>query len=165
LAARFSGENLGLSLVNDQVYLDRKLMRERKADPSDVEQANAAALMELPGVANAFTWTQILRGQLPAGMIGQRVANGFNPAWSGDVWMITKPFHFVAKGEPATTHGSAYNYDTHVPIILCGAPVKEGRYYSECSPTDIAPTRCALPGVEPPPSRTGRVLTEALKQP
>jgi hypothetical protein len=31
LAARFGGENWVPSLVNDQVYLDRKLMAERKA--------------------------------------------------------------------------------------------------------------------------------------
>jgi len=165
LKSRFGGENWVLDLVNDQVYLDRKIMAEHKAEPSEAEQVAAAALMELPGIASVFTRTQILRGQLPSGALGQRVANGFNPGRSGDVWLITKPFHFVAEGEIATTHGSGYNYDTHVPVILYGSAIKEGRYYSECSPTDITPTLCALLGVEPPPSRTGRVLTEALKQP
>jgi arylsulfatase A-like enzyme len=47
-------------------------------------------------------------------------------------------------------------------VIIAGAGVKPGRYNSECSPSDIAPTLAALLGIEPPSNRTGRVLVEAL---
>lgn len=163
LTARFGGENWVLALVNDQVYLDRKVMADRKADPAEVERVTAEALMGVPGVVSAFTRTQILGGQLPPSPLGQRLANGFNPARSGDVWLITKPFHFLAEGEIATTHGSGYDYDTHVPILLFGQNIQAGRYYQECAPSDIAPTLCGILGVEPPSSRTGRVLAEAIK--
>jgi predicted AlkP superfamily pyrophosphatase or phosphodiesterase len=165
LKARFGGDNWVLALVNDQVYLDRKVTAAQKADPAEAERVVADTLMGVPGVAAAYTRTQILSGQLPSSPLGQRMANGFNPARSGDVWLITKPFHFIAEGEISTTHGSGYDYDTHVPIILRGPAIQAGRYYQECSPVDIAPTFCALLGVEPPASRTGRVLAEALKQP
>ena len=99
---------------------------------------------------------------MPVGPIARRVTNGFNRERSGDVWLITKPLYFFVEGDLPTTHGSAYNYDTHVPVILFGAGVRSGRYYVECSPSDIAPTLAAMLGIEPPSNRTGRVLAEAL---
>jgi len=162
LKARFGGDKWVLALVNDQLYLDVKLMTQQKADPAEAERVAAQALLGVPGVAACFTRTQILSGQMAPGWITQRVSNGFNAKRSGDVWLITKPFHFVGEGEIATTHGSPYDYDTHVPLILFGAGIHANRYFSECSPSDIAPTLCALLGVEPPSNRSGRVLVEAL---
>lgn len=164
LAARFGGDKWVLDLVNDQLYLDRKVMSEQKADAQEAERVAGEALLGVPGIVSFFTRTQILNGQMPPGAIPQRVANGFNAQRSGDVCLITKPFAFLAEGEIATTHGSPYDYDTHVPIILMGPGIHPNRYHGECSPSDIAPTLCDLIGVEPPPNRTGRVLAEALEQ-
>jgi arylsulfatase A-like enzyme len=100
---------------------------------------------------------------MPPGAVSQRIMNGFNPSRSGDIWLIPKAFSFFSgEGSQATTHGGVYNYDTHVPIILFGPGVRPGRYYSECSPSDITPTIAAMLGIEPPSNRTGRVLSEAL---
>jgi len=164
LAARFGGDKWVLALVNDQLYLDRKVMAEQKADAQEAERVAGEALLGVPGIVSFFTRTQIMNGQMPPGIIPGRVSNGFNAQRSGDVWLITKPFAFLAEGEIATTHGSPYDYDTHVPIILFGPGIRPNRYHSECSPSDIAPTLCDLIGVEPPPTRTGRVLAEALEQ-
>ena len=163
LSSRFGGEKWVLDLVNDQLYLDRKQMAELKVDPAEAERVAGQAALTVPGIANCFTRTQIMNGQMPPGTVAQRISNGFNPARSGDVWLIARPFDFLAEGEIATTHGSPYNYDTHVPLVLFGSQIRPGRYYAECSPVDIAPTIAALLGIEPPATRTGRVLAEALK--
>ena len=165
LNAKFGGDksqNWILDLVNDQIYFDRNVITAKKAEESDVEHVAGEALMTVPGIARYFTRTQILSGQVPQGRLGMQVTNGFNPSRSGDVWLITNPFHFVAEGAITTTHGGPYNYDTHVPLILFGPGIKPSRYYTECSPSDITPTILALIGVEPPATRVGRVLTEAL---
>jgi len=164
LSERFGEGKWVLALVNDQVYLERKLITEKKLDSGEVERAAGEALLTIPGIIRYFTRSQILNGQMPAGLISQRISNGFNPQRSGDVWLITNPYNFLAEGEIATTHGSPYNYDSHVPIILCGPGIRQNRYHTECSPVDIAPTLCDLIGVEPPPSRSGRVLSEAINQ-
>ena len=151
-----------LDIVNDQVYFDKKVIEARHADESEVEHIAGEALLTVPGISRYFTRTQILNGQVPQGRLGMQITNGFNPSRSGDVWLITKPFHFVAEGAITTTHGGPYNYDTHVPVILYGPGIKANRYYTECSPSDITPTIAALIGVEPPATRVGRVLSEAL---
>jgi len=165
LSAQFGGEKWVLALVNDQVYLNRKLMADQKVEPAEAECVAGEALLGVPGVVRFFTRTQITNGQMPQGTIASRISNGFNIGRSGDVWLIIKPFMFLAEGEIATTHGSPYDYDTHVPIILFGPGIRPNRYHGECSPSDITPTLCDLIGVEPPPARTGRVLAEALASP
>jgi arylsulfatase A-like enzyme len=164
LAARFGGDKWVSAFVNDQLYLDQKMMMERKVDPAEAERIAGEAALAVPGVVTFFTRSQIVEGRMPSSAVARRVVNGFNRLRSGDVWLITKPFSFFLEGSLplATTHGSPYNYDTHVPVILFGAGVRAGRYNVECTPSDIAPTLAALLGIEPPSNRVGRVLTEAI---
>ncbi|PYT02690.1 MAG: alkaline phosphatase family protein [Acidobacteria bacterium] len=162
LAARFGEGKWVVNFINDQLYLDQKLIADKKVDPAEAERIAGEAALASEGVVNYFTRAQIVGGRMPGGPIARRVTNGFNRERSGDVWLITKPLCFFVEGELPTTHGSAYNYDTHVPVILFGAGVQPGRYNADCSPSDIAPTLAALLGIEPPSNRTGRVLIEAL---
>lgn len=161
LKARFGGDRWLMGFVNEQLFLNRKQMAELKADPAEVERVAADAALTINGIANAFTRTQIIEGRMPAGALARRVMNGYQRARGGDVWIITKPLWFIAEGV-ATTHGSPYHYDTHVPVILFGAGVKAGRYAAESTPSDIAPTIAALLGIEAPSNSVGRVLVEAL---
>ena len=162
LEARFGQGKWVVNLVNDQLYLDQKLIAEKKVDPAEAERVAGEAALSMEGIVNYFTRTEIAGGRMPVGVVARRVTNGFYRKRSGDVWLVTKPFSFFMEGDLPTTHGSPYNYDTHVPVILFGSGVRPGRYNAECSPTDIAPTLAAMLGIEPPPNRTGRVLAEAL---
>lgn len=163
LKARFGGDKWVMTFANEMLFLDRKQMRELKADPAEVERVAGEAALTVKGIANYFTRTQIIEGRMPAGALSRRVMNGFYRPRAGDVWIITKPFSFVFEGFAlATTHGSPYRYDTHVPVILFGSGVRAGRYYNEATPSDIAPTIAAMIGVEPPSGSVGRVLVEAI---
>jgi arylsulfatase A-like enzyme len=62
-----------------------------------------------------------------------------------------------------TDHGTPYEYDTHVPIIIAGREIKPGIYRSPSSPADIAPTLCSLMDIAAPSGSVGRVLNEAIK--
>jgi hypothetical protein len=163
LEARFGDGKWIQGFVNDQIYLDQKLIAEKKVNPAEAERIAGEAALEAPGVAGYITRTQIVEGRLPSGPIARRVANGFNRQRSGDVCVITRPFTFFAEESLATTHGSPYNYDTHVPVILSGAGIRAGRYHVECTPSDLAPTLSAILRVEMPSNRVGRVLVEAIR--
>ena len=164
LTARFGGSGWVQALVNDQIYLDKKVIAERKADPEEAEKTAGEASLKTPAIVNYYTRSQIIDGRMPPGPISRRVMNGFNRTRSGDVWLIAKPFYLMSEGVAlGTTHHSAYGYDTHVPVILFGWGVRSGRYNFECSPSDIAPTLAALLRIEMPPNRTGRVLVEAIQ--
>jgi predicted AlkP superfamily pyrophosphatase or phosphodiesterase len=60
-----------------------------------------------------------------------------------------------------TTHGTHYEYDQRVPVVLFGASVRPGRYAGAATPADIVPTLAAIAHVSIAPT-DGRVLKEAL---
>jgi arylsulfatase A-like enzyme len=46
---------------------------------------------------------------------------------------------------------------------LFGRNFKQGIYYEQASPIDIAATLAAALGIDSPPTREGRILKEAMK--
>jgi phosphoglycerol transferase MdoB-like AlkP superfamily enzyme len=46
-----------------------------------------------------------------------------------------------------TTHGSPYDYDQHVPLLLMGTGVRAKADSVVASPADIAPTLAKLCGI------------------
>jgi arylsulfatase A-like enzyme len=74
--------------------------------------------------------------------------------------IILEPYWIY--GARGTTHGTPYNYDTHVPVIFMGGGIKPGRYNKRAAPNDIAPTLATVLDVEIPSGSSGRVLDEML---
>ncbi len=150
--------------MNGNLYFNYDALRRDGVSVDEVSQVIVAAALTVPGVARAFTRTQLLRGATSiTDPIERRVLHGFSPARSGDVVIVPEPFKYL--GDTITaTHGSAYSYDTHVPTIIVGTGVKPGQYFEAATPADIAPTLSALLRITPPSNATGRVLIEALKK-
>jgi predicted AlkP superfamily pyrophosphatase or phosphodiesterase len=149
----------------DSLYLNLETIQAKKLDRDDVECTAGEAALTVPGVATYFTRTQLLNGPLPPTDIARRVVMAFNPQRSGDVYLVPEPFAFFSEGISAgTTHGTPYPYDTHVPVLLMGRGVRPGKYLSEASPSDIAPTLAALLGVAAPSGTVGKILREAVEK-
>ena len=68
----------------------------------------------------------------------------------------------ISYGPKGTTHGSGYNYDTHVPLLFYGNRIQPGKTYERTSVTDIAPTISALLGIALPNGATGTVIEEVI---
>lgn len=162
LNGQFGEEKWTLNFVNGNFYFDEAAAARRKLDLAALEQAASLAALKVPGVAEAFTRTQILSGRLPQTMIARSVAEGFHAQRNGNLVVVPQPFYFVGEGV-TTTHGSPYGYDTHVPVIFYGAGVAAGTHHTASSPADIAPTLAALLKLEAPSNSIGRVLSEAIK--
>ncbi len=92
-------------------------------------------------------------------------ARAYFPGRSGQVYVVPKQGWFVTSKDPLYRfmHGSPWEYDTHIPLLLYGAPfVKGGSFTAAARQQDVAPTVGALIGASPLPTYTGRALTEAL---
>jgi arylsulfatase A-like enzyme len=161
LGAKFGGSHWVSYMSEAGVYLDLNTVGAQKVSREAVEEAAAAALRSLPHIARVYTRTQLQSGAVPLDRMGTAIRNGFYPARSGDVFFITDAYWIqTATG---TTHGTPYDYDSHVPLLLWGPGIKAGRYNADVAPTDIAPTLATLLDVETPSGSVGRVLTEILK--
>ncbi len=92
-------------------------------------------------------------------------ARGYFPGRSGQVFVVPKQGWFVTSKDPLYPfmHGSPWEYDVRIPILLYGSPfVKAGTYTAAAKQQDVAPTVGAIIGATPIPTYTGRVLAEGL---
>jgi predicted AlkP superfamily pyrophosphatase or phosphodiesterase len=158
--ARVSGSDIYfVSTVYDRLRQDRAAM-----------QAVADAAMAQPGMGSVY-WAEDVQGQ-PATQspTRQAVADSYFPGRSGDLILVPRPYWLIdstpaGKVHPGGTgHGTPYNYDQHVPILLMGYGIQPGEYYREVTPADIAPTLASLCNVTLA-ARDGHILAEALAKP
>lgn len=163
LDKQFGEEKWVLSFTYGNAYLDEAAAARHKVSMEEIERVASQAVTKLPGVAECFTYTQLLSGRFPNNPLSQSVAKGFFASRNGNLIVVPRPFYLLASVD-ATTHGTPYSYDTHVPVILYGAGIAAGRYASVSSPADIAPTLACLLRIETPSNSVGRILTEAIKQ-
>jgi predicted AlkP superfamily pyrophosphatase or phosphodiesterase len=142
-------------------YFNYDLMDQQGIDHAEAENVVADAMRKHPQVARVYTRQQFLNGRSPVDAIDSRVLRSFHPRRSGDLEIVLDPF-WIRSGS-GTTHGSPYNYDTHIPLIFMGPGIKPGRYYKAVALNDAAPTISALLDIEMPSGSVGRILDEIIK--
>ncbi|HEX4948043.1 MAG TPA: alkaline phosphatase family protein [Blastocatellia bacterium] len=162
LDQRFGEEKWILALNNGNIYFDYGALERRKVSREEAERLVSAAIRQIPGIAECFSRTQILTGQLPSTTVARSVAAGFYPARNGDLVIVPQPFYLAGETIVAS-HGTPYSYDTHIPVIFYGAGIKAGLFTTPSSPLDIAPTLAAILKIEPPSNSIGQILREAMK--
>jgi len=77
------------------------------------------------------------------------------------VFVLAEPYYVFEK--TGTSHGTPFNYDSQVPLVLMGPGIKPGRYHRRAAVNDVAPTLATLLEVALPAGAVGRVLDEALR--
>ena len=160
LAAHFGEGQWVVGYSGPAPYLNLDLIREKKLNYIDVQNVAAEALRAVPHIFRVYTRAQLMTGQVLEDLVDRRVRNGFNAERSSDLFVVAQPYWlFEAAG---TSHGTPFNYDSHVPVILMGPGIKPGRYNLRAAVNDIAPTLATMIGVETPTGAVGRVLDEAL---
>jgi type I phosphodiesterase/nucleotide pyrophosphatase len=161
LEAKYGPGEWLASTAGSSPYLNYALIAEKKLNPEDVRRVAANAALATAHVTRVYTRDQLLRGDVGDDRIGRRVVRGFNAQRSGDLEIILEPFWMRAAS--GTTHGTPYNYDAHIPLVLMGPPINAGVYSDPVALNDLAPTLATLLSVQPPSGSSGRVLTEAIK--
>jgi len=161
LEAKYGPGNWIEATAGTSPYFNYKLMDEQGIDRAEAEDIVAAVMRKHPEVARVYTRHQILAGRAVYDVIDSRVLRSFNPQRSGDLEIVLNP-NWIRSAN-GTTHGSPYNYDTHIPLIFMGPGIKPGRYYKAVALNDAAPTIAALLDIEMPSGSLGRILDEIIK--
>jgi hypothetical protein len=146
---------------NPTLYVDYKLIEDRKLNKVEVENAAQAFLREYPGVEAVFTRTQMENGMMPNTKLAKQVILAWHQQISGDIVVMNKPnwYLFAKPSTYASTHGSPWSYDTNVPLAMYGSNwIKPGKY-GDSEVVDLARTIAFILNVRPP---NGRVLSEAM---
>lgn len=126
-------------------------------------------LLQQPAIAAAATRYQLLYGQGNT-KLDLMFRRAFHPKRSGDVLYAMRPY-YIYGATAATTHGSPWQYDTHVPLLLLSqgepsdeyASLRPGKYHANVSPAQLAPTLARLLNITPPAMCVEEAIEEVLK--
>ena len=163
----FNYTKLAIARVAEgNVYFSAGVYGRLKQDPTALQAVVDAALTQ-PGVAAVYRAEDLSAAVSSSSQIRTALTLNYFPGRSGDLFIVPKPYWLV-DGSPAGKkagggpgHGTPYNYDQHVPLLLLGYGIQPGDYFAAVTPADIAPTFAALCGITLA-TRDGRVLAEAL---
>jgi hypothetical protein len=164
LAARFGQEGLVKKSMLPEVYLDYAAIEQKGLSRSEVENAAARHLLAQAGIAEVFTRTQFEQGVASKSRLGLLMQRAWNRQMSGDLMVVPAAYSFFGSGSAGTTHGTPYNYDTSVPLLIMGKRwIRPGEVGQYAEVVDIAPTLAHILRVRAPAAAEGRVLGEALR--
>ncbi|WP_373944902.1 alkaline phosphatase family protein [Vibrio chagasii] len=147
------------------IYLNHDLIAEKKLDLAKVQEAMADEIAKIKGVAFAVSSSDIAKNRVPDTHVMQLIKNNYHPARSGDVYVVFAPRSYINDMEGlqiASTHGSPWKYDTHVPVIFAGYDVEAKKVSRAVTPYDIAPTLSNKLGITQPSGSIGEVLKEIV---
>jgi predicted AlkP superfamily pyrophosphatase or phosphodiesterase len=162
----FPGKKIIEKISNDQIFLNQDLF---SGDPKSAgidlliaTELIANYLQSVEGIAQVFSKTVLKQGAYNEAGIKGMMVRGYNFKRSGDIAYQLEPNWISGGGAQGTTHGSAYSYDTHVPILFYGKGIKQGRSSSYHAIIDIAPTLSVLLKIKFPSGCTGQPISEIL---
>ncbi|OGS39391.1 MAG: hypothetical protein A2506_00225 [Elusimicrobia bacterium RIFOXYD12_FULL_66_9] len=153
-------------IVSNQVphlYLDRAQSEAMGMDRRAFLQEAAKILSGSEGVARV-----VVADSIPsldaADPLALPLRRSYRPDRSGDLLLIVAENYLLHDKVPGTSHGSAWSYDSHVPLVFWGRGVKPGRYGEPSAVIDLAPTLARLLGFSYPPGDGAAVRLEALSE-
>lgn len=140
------------------VLLNRGLIKDKQQDALAMARVVADTLKKEPGIAAAYTRSELLGTPLHEPLYGL-MRKSWHPEVSGEVQYTVREGWMFATSHTGTTHGSPYAFDTHVPILVYGPNwVPSGRVDTPVEVADIAPSLATLLRVRAPTQSEGKLL-------
>ena len=145
------------------IHLDEEVMRRHQLEPREVESAIIDALLSTGLVEAVYTRSQLSSDEPSTDPYIELFRNSFFQPRSPHLSVLVKKYTYVEAYPGGTGHGTAYDYDRHVPIIFMGPDIEPGSYPDPCGPQDIAPTLAQLLGFDYPREEDSRLLSEMIR--
>lgn len=162
------GQEIHLSMGGNQIFMDWKSIEKLNLDRTKTMNRIKHFLFNHEDIHQVFTATELQRNSSNNQLL-QNIQNGYHQKRSGDIFYFFKPGYqgksaINNRTKRGTTHGSVYNYDTQVPILLYGHGIKHGTTVRRVKITDITPTLAELLNLQLPAGTIGQPIFEAIKK-
>lgn len=151
-------------IENNNVYLKKEFIG------TDVEAKMIAfirtKLMELDPIKRVYTRDELMQAEADEWM--RMVQLGFDKERSGEIIFLLQPGYLMKSADTpgahkGTSHGSAFNYDTHVPVLIYGKDIPKQEVYTPYSIVDLAATIIHILDVQRPNAMIGKPMVETFK--
>jgi hypothetical protein len=148
---------------NLSIYLDHDKIEMENLQVDDVATFIADQLEKYEEIKAVYTSNELKNGADDEWR--DMIFRGYHPKESGDVLFILEPGYLPKSvdsetARKGTSHGSAFNYDTHVPLMWFGAGVKGQEIHRKIDITDIGATLINLMNLQRNGAMTGDPIIE-----
>ena len=163
IGARHGQDSWVLGYADGSLYLDHDVIYRHKRSVEEIQNEAATFALQYRGVATAVTATALRSAQFSRGAMAL-LQNGYNPRRSGDVLIAFDAGRIELDSERVAMSGSVYNYDRHIPFMICGMGIMPQQVMQRVTNDQIAPTLSVILGVERPQSSDSEaVVVEGMK--
>ena len=167
LTAEF-GDSLIEHQDNLNIYLDHAAAKAKGIDIEEAQNFISKEVQTWKGVKRSFTATQLYGASVDAEWMDM-VRKGVHHEESGDVVFILEPGYLPKhadseRARKGTSHGSAFSYDTHVPLLWYGKNVPDQEVFEDMEITSIAATLTHMLFLQRPNALTGMPILPLLKR-
>ncbi|MCX6140987.1 MAG: alkaline phosphatase family protein [Candidatus Kapabacteria bacterium] len=117
-------------------------------DRAEVLNVVVNTLRKHPGLGIVTTRDTMALGDCPDGVdeaTCRYIRNSFHASRTGDIVIYPKRYWII--GANTATHGTPYDYDRYVPLMMLGKGIVPQRYTDSVAPVDIAPTLAKIFGL------------------
>jgi hypothetical protein len=145
------------------LYLDYEAIGKRNLRRQEVEDALAEILSQCPSVKKVWTRTELESPAPTLDPFRDKYLHSFNADRSPDLFVQLEKYH-LSRLFDGTTHGSPYDYDTHVPMVLVVPGIAPREIAQRVYTVDLAPTVAALLGIPTPEDLDGIDRSELIDE-
>jgi len=154
-------------MYNFSIYIDDVKVEKLDLNKQHVIDFVRRIVEDYPNIKQVYDARELLTGSFLHDW-SKKIALGFHPAEAGDILYTLEPGYLSVKednlkSKQGTSHGSAFSYDTQVPLLFYGKGIQNKNVYRDVDITDITPTLSLLLGLTKPSGSTGKVLVEVLE--
>ncbi|MEI7812583.1 MAG: alkaline phosphatase family protein [Ignavibacteria bacterium] len=137
---KFGDSELLENYSNGQLFISRASLKRTGLNLNEVTQDISGYLRDtFSSIASIYSRCD-LEKQVAQRNGSNLMANGFNPARSGDIIFSLQPGFLMNSRNKGSNHGAPYTYDTHVPMIYYGWGIPKAVINTPVYIVDIAAT-------------------------
>ena len=158
LVKKFGAGRWVLNFSAAGLLFDQQLIAARGASPADVYREAKTLLLQLDGIADVFTLEQLLGSDVSTAHLGA-MRKSWHPEIAAPLQIVIKPGWLFGSRGGGSSHGTPYEYDTHVPLLFWGqGRVGQGEQRQRVEIADLAPTLAQMIGIRAPAQSQGKAL-------
>lgn len=162
------GFEIPFELENLNIYLDHSFLKKNNLDVIKVQEELASEICNFNGIKRTFTGNQLYNGSNSENW-SKMISSGYHHSESGDIIIMLEAGYLPKSSNTelahkGTSHGSAYSYDTHVPLLFYGKGIPKQEIFRTIEITDISTTLVHLMNLQQPNAMTGKAILEILKK-